>query len=106
MTAPRYGNGTIKDLVKTKEIPPTEVGGLFRSNLHNVLPNLQNPTNGSWWIVQIRPPKQAAKRIQKRVQFHVPFSVDQQVGSEQSTNFRWWDFQFNAFAGCRSAFSI
>jgi len=37
-------------------IPPTEVGGLFRSNLHTTdTGKSRNPTNGSWWIVQIRP---------------------------------------------------
>src|SRR5438445_2215828 len=38
-------------------IPPTEVGGLFfRSSLQrDRLPKFTNPTNGSWWIVQIQP---------------------------------------------------
>ena len=34
------------------EIPPTAVGGCFRSYLQRVIGRLMNPTNGSWWIVQ------------------------------------------------------
>src|SRR6266542_3508039 len=45
--------------MKTSEIPPTgvtAVGGWFRSRLQrNGLRNFENPTNRSWWIVQIQP---------------------------------------------------
>src|SRR6266498_5087373 len=32
-------------------IPPTAVGGWFRSNLHRWASEVTNPTNGSWWMV-------------------------------------------------------
>jgi hypothetical protein len=36
---------------ETPKIPPTAVGGWFRSNLQkHPSRNSQNPTNGSWWI--------------------------------------------------------
>ena len=34
-------------------IPPTEVGGLFKCFLNQTWRVTSNPTNGSWWIVQI-----------------------------------------------------
>src|SRR5260370_32326684 len=68
------------DRNREPEIPPTAVGGLFRSNLRRTRlsetaeshqrqlvdcsdptydgqdsPKPQNPTNGSWWIVPIQP---------------------------------------------------
>ena len=36
-------------------IPPTAVGGLFKSGLQGGF-SCRNPTNGSWWIVQVQPP--------------------------------------------------
>jgi len=36
-------------------IPPTAVGGWFRSSLGTQQrKRLRNPTNGSWWMVQVR----------------------------------------------------
>ena len=50
-----------------------------------------NPTNGSWWIVQIRPPKQGGPSAYERLSFMD--LLREQVGSEPSTNSRWWDSQ-------------
>jgi hypothetical protein len=36
------------------EIPPTGVGGLFKSDLQTAVTEFLNPTHGSGWIVQIR----------------------------------------------------
>src|SRR5215510_44973 len=37
-------------------IPPTAVGGSFKSFLQNRRPlNWRNPTNGSWWIIHVLP---------------------------------------------------
>src|ERR1700737_5653851 len=47
------------DSVKIPNHPPTEVGGWFRSGLQRWAAESTNPTNGSWWIVQIQPPKQS-----------------------------------------------
>src|SRR5215217_9098599 len=47
---PFYKHGT----PEFSGIPPTAVGGSFRSFLQTRYPRvLGNPTNGSWWIVQI-----------------------------------------------------
>jgi len=35
------------------EIPPTDVGGWFRSSLREAMRSWQNPANGSWGLVQI-----------------------------------------------------
>jgi hypothetical protein len=51
------------------EIPPTGVGELFQILSKNSEPTFFNPTNGSWWILQVLT----------------------KVGLEQSTNCRWWD---------------
>ena len=49
--------------VKTREIPPTEVGGLFRSSLQQTrLLKLRNPTHGSGWILQIQPTNRQGSR--------------------------------------------
>ncbi len=42
-------------LCENSEIPPTGVGGWFRSGLQRSGNEFLNPTNGSWWIVQIQP---------------------------------------------------
>jgi hypothetical protein len=62
------------------QIRPTKVG----------LPEFWNPINGSWWMVQIQPS-----------QLEGPMTLNlfcmrrfvSKAGSEQSTNFRWWDSQ-------------
>ena len=85
LTNPTHGSGWIIQLQPTKRyrrnfgIPPTEVGGLFRSGLQN-----QETT--------------AFKR-----DFRVMHSanVDEHVGSEQSTNFRWWDSRTRLPLPCR-----
>src|SRR5882724_9225879 len=42
-------------------IPPTEVGGSFKSGLHRTPSTASsNPTHGSGWIVQVRPTKGAS----------------------------------------------
>ena len=38
---------------KSPEIPPTAVGGSFKYFLNQLRWRLWNPTNGSWWIVQV-----------------------------------------------------
>src|SRR6266566_3061989 len=35
--------------LRSLRIPPTAVGGWFRSSLRSVLTDFLNPTNGSWW---------------------------------------------------------
>jgi len=55
------------------------------------LTDFLNPTNGSWWIVQIRPPSRPGTSEYKRDLSFMDL-LREQVGSEQSTNFRWWDF--------------
>jgi len=41
-------------LQKKLKIPPTEVGGSFKSFLTGLQRReIENPINGSWWIVQI-----------------------------------------------------
>jgi hypothetical protein len=55
-SSPTYNEGTNP----TSRIPPTAVGGWFKSNLQrSTNPNPQNPTNGSWWIVQVQPTTKA-----------------------------------------------
>src|SRR5262245_28879891 len=39
----------------TVRIPPTAVGGSFKSNLQQGEPTARNPTHGSGWIVQVQP---------------------------------------------------
>ena len=41
-------------LPKKSEMPPTSVGGLFITTYTRNNPSA-NPTNGSWWIFQLRP---------------------------------------------------
>jgi hypothetical protein len=42
--------------VKTPGIPPTAVGGLFKSSLQqSSSTRTPNPTHGSGWIVQVQP---------------------------------------------------
>ena len=49
-------------LHKNLRIPPTGVGGSFRSHLPETLSTcLRNPTNGSWWIVRIGSTKTCLK---------------------------------------------
>ena len=54
-----------------------------------------NPTNGSWWIVQVRPiteQAQVVSLIDNKVRQSIVEVDAKEVGLEQSTNFRWWDF--------------
>src|SRR5258705_5525491 len=44
-------------------IPPTAVGGWFRSNLPRWASKLGNPTNGSWWMVQIQPTEMGLRNL-------------------------------------------
>jgi len=71
-------NGSCSDPFYHPEIPPTAVGGLFRSLLPNAraLPS-GNPTNGSWWIVQILSTQRTRTTIRESHQrqlvgFHSP----------------------------------
>src|SRR6266446_9984824 len=72
----------------------------FRSSLLTALTDFLNPTNGSWWIVQIRPSKQGRPSSYKRDLRFIGL-LGEQVGSEQSANFRWWDDQFLKLSLCR-----
>jgi len=50
------GTASASEWGENSEIPPTGVGGWFRSSLQrDRLQKSKNPTNGSWWIVQIQP---------------------------------------------------
>ena len=60
-----------------KSNPTNGSGGSFKSDLTKKrAKKWLNPTNGSWWIVQI-PPK--------------PCFGGNEAGSEVSTNSGWWD---------------
>ena len=61
-------------------IPPTEVGGWFRSNL----------------LVHIEVPVKLNSFLNALGRFV------SEAGSEQSTNFRWWDSRTRLRAACRS----
>jgi len=52
-----------------------------------------NPTNGSWWIVQVQP-MQARRVSFRRWSLALNWSVAgvPKAGLEQSTNCRWWDW--------------
>ena len=52
------------------------------SNLHpSARAEFTNPTNGSWWIVQIRPPmEQRQSGIQRSEYSFITFGVGQQAG--------------------------
>jgi hypothetical protein len=50
-------------LVKIQKSHQREVGGLFKSGLQTMSTEFLNPTNGSWWIVQIRPPNQSDLKL-------------------------------------------
>jgi hypothetical protein len=105
MTAPKdgiqYGTGSSNDRVKTQKshqrklvdcsdptyirglldlrIPPTEVDGLFRSSL----------------CVNVEDPMKLNSLLKALGRF-VP-----EAGSEQSTNFRWWDSRIRLPPDCR-----
>ena len=50
---------------ENSEIPPTAVGGLFKSSLQGTRPEtpLANPTHGSGWIVQVLPTRLERSKI-------------------------------------------
>ena len=88
---------TLEYCSKTRGIPPTEVGGLFRSNLHAAVTDSLNPTNGSWWIVQILSTKEDLRNLRKStngswwiVQIQ-PTRVSLRI-LVNPTNGSWWDF--------------
>jgi hypothetical protein len=49
---------TIQRVPENAEIPTTAVGGWFKSGLQAETTEFFNPTNGSWWIAQVRPSNQ------------------------------------------------
>jgi hypothetical protein len=51
--------------MKESESPQRKLGDCSDPFYMRARTELLNPTNGSWWIVQIQPPKQSAKRIQE-----------------------------------------
>src|SRR2546427_648708 len=50
--------------VALPQIPPTAVGGLFKSSLQRKAESggFPNPTHGSGWIVQVQPTKEGRSR--------------------------------------------
>src|SRR6201988_2449448 len=53
-----------------------------------------NPTNGSWWIVQILSTRSVAVRCFARSAPEEREGAVLWKRSEPSTNCRWWDFDF------------
>ena len=82
---PTHGSGWIIQIQPTRRclrnfgIPPTEVGGLFRSGLQN----------------------RETTAIKRDFSVMHSANVDEQVGSEQSTNSRWWDSRTRLPLCCR-----
>jgi hypothetical protein len=63
-------------LCENSEIPPTAVGGLFRSHLQEVgFFEFMNPTNGSWWIFQIQPVRSTSKAMKVENRFIWPAAL-------------------------------
>ena len=86
-----FNTTQLKRLCENSAIPPTVVGGWFRSNLRTALTDFLNPTNGSWWMVQIRPSKQGGTEgIQKGLEFHGPSTCTGWIWNNPPTA-RWWD---------------
>jgi hypothetical protein len=81
---------TYKERLLNLGIPPTAVGGLFRSNLQGTAFEFRNPTNGSWWIVQVQPVR-LAEGTETENRSIWPARFGSEAGSEPSTNSRWWD---------------
>src|ERR1700730_8340960 len=84
---PTHGSGWIVQIRPTKRnpnertrIPPTEVGGLFRSNLR---------------------PHRRRMELKSLSLSNVFWRFDSEAGSEQSTNFRWWDSKTRSVLACR-----
>jgi hypothetical protein len=52
-------------------------------------------TNGSWWIVQVRPMLLAQEGLAHSNQLKIKLEMIQamKAGLAQSTNYRWWDFR-------------
>jgi hypothetical protein len=91
----------LKTLCENSEIPPTGVGGWFRSNLQTDRPpSFKNSTNGSWWIVQIQPIHVEAHH-ETVVFFMRSACLASETGSEPSTNCRWWDSRTRFVFACR-----
>src|SRR6266496_5637219 len=61
-----------------------------------------NPTNGSWWIVQIRPPKQSDRAHSKASSVSSALLSDEQVGSETIHQLPLVGFEDSASPPCRS----
>ena len=51
-----------------------------------------NPTNGSWWIVQIQAVRPSRRDHETELISRMRLAAYvAEAGSEQATNFRWWD---------------
>ena len=83
------------------EIPPTAVGGMFRSGLHSGLAEFTNPTNGSWWMVQIEPVRPYRGPMKLNLLFNALGSFVSEDGSEQSTNCPLVGFKTRFVVACR-----
>ena len=92
---------TTRRLSENSEIPPTGVGGWFRSDLQMGPLNFTNPTNGSWWMVQIQPVRPHRGRMKLKSLLNALGHFVSEAGSEQSTNFRWWDSRTRCVLACR-----
>src|SRR6266480_304141 len=115
----------LQRLCENSEIPPTRVDGLFRSNLQRrasriceshqrklvdgsdpsyrgELSESANPTNGSWWIVQILPFRpRTIPHDDSLSALNESRLIYPKAGSEPSTNFRWWDLRTLSIHACR-----
>src|SRR5258705_11749468 len=54
----------------------------------------ENPTNGSWWMVQIQPVRSVGSQMKRNSPMYTLSRLVSEAGSEQSTNCRWWDSKF------------
>src|SRR5258705_1716371 len=51
----------------------------------------ENPTNGSWWMVQIQPVRSVGSQMKRNSLMYPLSRLVSEARSEQSTNFRWWN---------------
>ena len=52
---------------------------------------VSNPTNGSWWMVQILSTTESLLRLKFLTARSLDYREQLERGSEPSTNSRWWD---------------
>src|SRR5260370_12560287 len=90
-----------KETVSKSEIPPTGVGGWFRSSLQrDRLPNLGIPPTEVGGL--FRSNLLRRRHVETQVSFvRARPRLVSEAGSEQSTNFRWWDSRTRFTVGSR-----